>query len=219
MAKPGDYPRLLSEVKERIRSAQYEALKAVNKELVGLYWDIGRMIVERQDVEGWGKAVVEQLAADLRMEFPGVGGFSASNLWRMKAFFEAYSGLEKLAPLVREIGWSHNLAILGLPLIASEKDKVIDLTQSLNIRQNELFCLMGKEGCKNINVVFRHPRDFKSRVSSFIKHQILSLVRLQIERGYRKPVDPIPFAKAIQEKILLFTQCQHLGPPVNGYVC
>ena len=70
------------------------------------------MIVERQDVEGWGKAVVEQLATDLRAEFPGVGGFSASNLWRMKAFFEAYTGLEKLAPLVREIGWSHNLAIL-----------------------------------------------------------------------------------------------------------
>ena len=103
---------MLTEIKERIRSAQYEALKAVNKELVGLYWDIGRMIVERQDVEGWGKAVVEQLAADLRTEFPGVGGFSASNLWRMKAFFEAYTGIEKLAPLVREIGWSHNLAIL-----------------------------------------------------------------------------------------------------------
>jgi len=112
MAKPGDYPHLLSEIKERIRSAQYEALRAVNKELVGLYRDIGRMIVERQDVEGWGKAVVEQLAADLRMEFPGVGGFSSSNLWRMKAFFEAYTGLEKLAPLVREIGWSHNLVIL-----------------------------------------------------------------------------------------------------------
>jgi len=112
MAKPGDYPHLLSEIKERIRSAQYEALRAVNKELVGLYRDIGRMIVERQDVEGWGKAVVEQLAADLRMEFPGVGGFSSSNLWQMKAFFEAYTGLEKLAPLVREIGWSHNLVIL-----------------------------------------------------------------------------------------------------------
>lgn len=54
-----NYSHLLAEVKERIRSAQYEALKAVNKELVGLYWDIGRMIVERQDVEGWGKGVVE----------------------------------------------------------------------------------------------------------------------------------------------------------------
>ena len=107
-----DYPRLLSEVKERIRSAQYAALKAVNTELVGLYWDIGRMIVERQQAEGWGKAVVDQLATDIRTEFPGVSGFSASNLWRMKAFFETYTGLEKLAPLVREVGWSHNLAIL-----------------------------------------------------------------------------------------------------------
>ena len=101
LAKPGDYSRLLVEIKERIRSAQYEALKAVNKELVGLYWDIGQMIVERQANDGWGKAVVEQLAADIRTEFPGVGGFSASNLWRMKAFFETYSGLEKLALLVR----------------------------------------------------------------------------------------------------------------------
>ena len=112
LGKTRDYSGLLTQIKARIRSAQYEALKAVNKKLVGLYWDIGQIIVERQDVEGWGKSVVQQLAADLRAEFPGVGGFSASNLWRMKAFFEAYTGLEKLAPLVREIGWSHNLVIL-----------------------------------------------------------------------------------------------------------
>jgi len=129
LGKPQDYPRLLTEIKERIRSAQYEALKAVNKELVGLYWDIGRMIVERQDVEGWGKAVVEQLAADLRSEFPGVGGFSASNLWRMKAFFEAYTGLEKLAPLVREIGWSHNLAILERCKDPLEREFYIRMTR------------------------------------------------------------------------------------------
>jgi hypothetical protein len=69
-----------------IRSAQYDALKAVNKKLVILYWDIGQMIVERQEKAGWGKAVVQQLAADLRREFPSMGGFSASNLWRMKVF-------------------------------------------------------------------------------------------------------------------------------------
>ncbi|MFO7903640.1 MAG: DUF1016 N-terminal domain-containing protein [Pirellulaceae bacterium] len=68
--KQGNYPRLLTEIKERIRSAQYEALKAVNQELVGLYWDIGRMIVERQETEGWGKSVVQRLSADLRQEFP-----------------------------------------------------------------------------------------------------------------------------------------------------
>ena len=138
LGKPQDYPRLLSEIKERIRSAQYEALKAVNKELVGLYWDIGRMIVERQDVEGWGKAVVEQLAADLRTEFPGVGGFSASNLWRMKAFFEAYNGLEKLAPLVREIGWSHNLAILERCKDALEREFYLRMTRKFGWSKNVL---------------------------------------------------------------------------------
>ena len=138
LGKPQDYPRLLTEIKERIRSAQYEALKAVNKELVGLYWDIGRMIVERQDVEGWGKAVVEQLAADLRTEFPGVGGFSASNLWRMKAFFEAYNGLEKLAPLVREIGWSHNLAILERCKDPLEREFYLRMTRKFGWSKNVL---------------------------------------------------------------------------------
>ena len=138
LGKPQDYPGLLTKIKERIRSAQYEALKAVNKELVGLYWDIGRMIVERQDVEGWGKAVVEQLAADLRMEFPGVGGFSASNLWRMKAFFEAYTGLEKLAPLVREIGWSHNLAILERCKDPLEREFYLRMTSKFGWSKNVL---------------------------------------------------------------------------------
>ncbi len=106
-----DYATLLAEVKERIRAAQYEALRAVNKELIALYWDIGRMIVARQQGDTWGKSVVQKLADDLRAEFPGVGGFSASNLWRMKLFYEAYAGNEKLAPMVREIGWTHNLII------------------------------------------------------------------------------------------------------------
>lgn len=107
-----DYTALLGEVKSRIRQGQYAALRAVNHELIALYWDIGRMIVERQRDQGWGKAVVQRLAADLQAEFPGVGGYSASNLWRMKVFFESYSASEKLAPLVREIAWSHNLLIL-----------------------------------------------------------------------------------------------------------
>lgn len=135
---PADYVELLASVKERVLSAQYAALKAVNTELVGLYWDIGQMIMERQDVEGWGKAVVEQLAADLRAEFPGVGGFSASNLWRMKAFFEAYTGLEKLAPLVREIGWSHNLAILERCKDPLEREFYLRMTRKFGWSKNVL---------------------------------------------------------------------------------
>lgn len=138
LAKQDYYPCLLREIKARIRSAQYAALKTVNRELVGLYWDIGRMIVERQNVEGWGTAVVEQLAADLRTEFPGVGGFSASNIWRMRAFFEAYSGMKKLAPLVREIAWSHNLTILQRCKDTLEREFYLRMTRKFGWSKNVL---------------------------------------------------------------------------------
>ncbi|MCW5262143.1 DUF1016 domain-containing protein [Verminephrobacter eiseniae] len=133
-----DYPALLSEVKARIQSAQYAALRAVNKELVGLYWDIGRLIVERQQTEGWGKAVVAQLAADLQAAFPGTCGFSASNLWRMKSFFETYSGAGKLAPLVREIGWSHNLIILERCGDAQEREFYLRMARKFGWSKNVL---------------------------------------------------------------------------------
>lgn len=106
-----EYKTLLSDIKQRIRDAQYQALRAVNKELISLYWDIGKMIVEKQKGETWGKSVVENLAQDLRNEFTGISGFSASNLWRMKTFYETYQTNEILAPMVREIGWSHNIYV------------------------------------------------------------------------------------------------------------
>src|SRR6218665_2788151 len=87
-----DYPALLSEGKARMPSAQYAALRAVNKELVGLYWDIGRLLVERQQTEGWGKAGVAQLAADLQAAVPRPCAYSASSLWRKKSSFETYNG-------------------------------------------------------------------------------------------------------------------------------
>lgn len=110
---PVDYAQLLAEVKERVRSAQYAALKAVNTELVGLYWDLGRMIVDRQEQAGWGKSVVERLSQDLRRVFPGVAGFSVQNLWYMRQFHMEYRGDERLQPLVGEIAWAHNLVILS----------------------------------------------------------------------------------------------------------
>lgn len=132
------YGQLLAEVKERVRSAQYIALRAANRELVSLYWDIGRLIVDRQADEGWGKSVVERLAVDLRQEFPGMAGFSASNLWRMKLFFENYAPLEKLAPLVREIGWSHNIIILERCKDPLEREFYIRMTRKFGWSKNIL---------------------------------------------------------------------------------
>lgn len=133
-----DYPALLAEVKARIQSAQYAALRAVNKELVGLYWDIGRLIVERQQSEGWGKGVVEQLSTDLRVAFPGVGGFSVQNLWYMRQFYQEYSATPKLQPLVGEIGWAHNLLILSRCKDAQEREFYLRMTCKFGWSKNVL---------------------------------------------------------------------------------
>ena len=81
------YARFLAELKTRIKSARLSAARAVNRELILLYWDIGRAIVEKQETEGWGQSVVEKLAVDLRTGFPDMCGFSASSLWRMRQLF------------------------------------------------------------------------------------------------------------------------------------
>jgi predicted nuclease of restriction endonuclease-like (RecB) superfamily len=135
---PVDYTVLLAEVKERIQSAQYEALKVVNKELVALYWDIGKLIVGRQKREGWGKSVVERLANDLQNEFLGIGGFSTSNLWRMKGFCDAYADYPKLAPRVREIGWSHNIVIMERCHDSLEREFYIRMTRKFGWSKNIL---------------------------------------------------------------------------------
>lgn len=109
---PNGYGPLLGEIKERIRSAQYAALRAVNKEMISLYWDIGRLIVEKQEQERWGRSAVERLATDLQKEFPGIKGFSPRNIWRMRDFYLVYREKEFLPPMVAEIGWSHNYVIL-----------------------------------------------------------------------------------------------------------
>ncbi len=90
------YGQWLAELKQRINGAQYAALRAVNKELIVLYWDIGKTIHERQETEGWGKSVVERLAADLKSEFGEKSGFSAQNLWYMRQFYGEYKDLPNL---------------------------------------------------------------------------------------------------------------------------
>jgi predicted nuclease of restriction endonuclease-like (RecB) superfamily len=85
------YSSFLQDLKERIRHAQVKAALSVNRELVLLYWQIGREILSRQASEGWGTKVIEQLAQDLRGEFPQLSGLSSRNLKYMRAFAEAYS--------------------------------------------------------------------------------------------------------------------------------
>lgn len=97
-----DYARFVESLKRRIDGARLSAARAVNRELVALYWDIGQAIREQQTSRGWGDAVVDRLARDLKASFPGTGGFSAASLWRMRQFHEHYAAPEFLAQVVRE---------------------------------------------------------------------------------------------------------------------
>jgi len=131
-----DYVEFVTELKRRIVSARLHAARAVNRDLILLYWDIGRGILERQKSLGWGKNIVEDLARDLRAEFPDNQGFSSRNLWYMRCFYAEYSAPEilqqlaaefdkmersptrkgaqpdKLQQLVAEVPWGHHMLLL-----------------------------------------------------------------------------------------------------------
>lgn len=107
-----EYLNFKDEITARIRSAQYEALKAVNREMIALYWEIGKRITEQQTASGWGKSVVENLSRDIQKEFPGIQGFGVRNMWDMARFYAEYQSNEILQPLVAEISWSKHIVIL-----------------------------------------------------------------------------------------------------------
>ena len=137
-ALPAGYTTLLADLKARVRAAQLRAAVSVNRELILLYWDIGKIIVEAQKTKGYGKQVVERLAEDLQKEFPGTAGFSPQNVWYMRSFYLAWTkepqklqqpvgeSTSKFLPQlvgelagsnlpqpVAEIPWGHNLVLLA----------------------------------------------------------------------------------------------------------
>ncbi|MBR5427260.1 MAG: DUF1016 family protein [Clostridia bacterium] len=96
-----------------IEKSKMRAIRAVNKEMIEMYWQIGKYLSEKSENDGWGKNTVQDFADYLKRMYPAASGFSAQNLWRMKQFYETYRGNEKLSPLVREISWSNNLLIMS----------------------------------------------------------------------------------------------------------
>jgi predicted nuclease of restriction endonuclease-like (RecB) superfamily len=107
------YGELLEELKARIRSARVRASLALNRELVHLYWHIGREILSRQEAERWGAKVVDRLATDLRREFPDMTGLSRTNLLYMRAFAEAYPDESIVQQAVGRIPWGHIITLLS----------------------------------------------------------------------------------------------------------
>ncbi len=115
-------------VTKMIQETHQEVLHVANKAMVDLYWRIGQFISTRVAKSAWGKGVVEELAQHISQSIPNVNGFSASNLWRMKQFYETYAEDEKLAPLVRELSWSNNLVILSRAKSEEEREFYLRLS-------------------------------------------------------------------------------------------
>lgn len=109
---PEGYTDWLAELKNRIHNAQQRATLAVNRELVLLYWQIGRDILARQAEQGWGAKVIDRLAHDLRSAFPDMKGFSRANLMYMRAFTEAWPEEHIVQQAVGQLPWGHNLVLL-----------------------------------------------------------------------------------------------------------
>jgi predicted nuclease of restriction endonuclease-like (RecB) superfamily len=137
-----DYDQFLQSLKERIRSAQVKAALAVNHELILLYWQIGRDILERQQIQGWGAKVIDLLAQDLKRDFPDMQGFSPRNLKYMRAFAEAYPEEALVQQVVAQIPWGHNVRLLDAVKDLNERlwyiEKTIENGWSRNVMQSQI---------------------------------------------------------------------------------
>jgi predicted nuclease of restriction endonuclease-like (RecB) superfamily len=132
------YQEFLREVKAQVVQSRILAARAVNRSLIDLYWSLGKLIVERQEILGWGNAVVERLSADLKAEFPDIKGFSPQNLWLIRQFYTEYHQTPNLQQLVGEIPWSHNILIMQRVKDMSARQYYLEATAHLGWTRNVL---------------------------------------------------------------------------------
>jgi Uncharacterized conserved protein len=134
-----DYFKTIHKIKEQIHSSQYNAIKAVNKELILLYWNIGDVILNNSE---WGNKFVDTLAKDIKIEFPELKGFSVRNLKYMRKFAELYTDFQFVQTVSAQISWSHNIEIMDKAKSYVERkwyiEKTIENGWSLNVLANQI---------------------------------------------------------------------------------
>lgn len=113
-----------------IEQARQKAFRAVNRELIEMYWQVGKFVSEKVKSNAWGKSIVQEFANYVQSKHVGIKGFSAQNIWRMKQFYETYAGNEKLSPLVRELPWTNNILIM----VSAKTDEAREFYINLSIK-------------------------------------------------------------------------------------
>ncbi len=127
-----------TEIIQLIKQSRTNAIKAVNAELINLYWNIGAYISKKIEQSEWGDSVVTELAKFIQTYEPQLKGFSDKNIWRMKQFYETYKDFPKLSTMLREISWSHNLAIFSRCKTAEEREFYLKLAKQESYSFREL---------------------------------------------------------------------------------
>lgn len=127
-----------NEIVAIIEQARQRAFRAVNRELIEMYWQIGQYISEKVKSNAWGKSIVTEFASFVQSKYVGIKGFSAQNIWRMKQFYETYAGNEKLSTLSRELTWSNNVLIMVSAKTAEAQEFYMNLSIKNNYSAREL---------------------------------------------------------------------------------
>lgn len=176
-----NYAVFLQGLKERIQQAQVKAALAVNKELVLLYWQIGREILARQRQEGWGSKVIERLAKDLKLEFPKMQGCSRTNLMYVRAFADAYPDEQFIHQLGGQIPWKHNCVILDKVKVHEERVWYIQQTIANGWSRNVLSIqietgLYGRQGTAITNFEQVLPSPQSDLARQLLKSPVVRLI-------------------------------------------
>jgi predicted nuclease of restriction endonuclease-like (RecB) superfamily len=132
------YSDFVTLIKQKIKHAKNKVIVSVNRELIELYFEIGKSIIEKQETLGWGRSVVEQMAKDLQAEFGKRSGFSSQNLWYMRQFYDTYKSNANLQQLVGEIPWGHNILIFSKCKNEKEREYYVENTIAFGWSRNVL---------------------------------------------------------------------------------
>jgi 2'-5' RNA ligase len=192
---PDGYVALLSDLKRRIRAARLQAALAVNQELILLYWDIGRDVLARQEMEGWGTRIIDRLAADLRRDFPEMTGLSSRNIKYMRAFAAAYTEREFVQQVVAQLPWGHNIRLVESVKDADQRlwyaQQAIEHGWSRNVLAHQIDSgLFRRQGKAMTNFVRTLPRRQSELAQQLIKDpynfDFLSLGADMLERDLER---------------------------------
>src|SRR3989338_456080 len=201
----GSYISFLNDIKQKVATARIKAGRAINQELISLYWDIGKAITEKQEKHSWGDGIVEQLASDLKKEYGMVFGFSVQNLWYMRRFYLEYRDSSILQRLVGELTWGHNILIFSKARNKKEREYYLKSTIKMGWSRNVLLNQM-KASAYQLSLKQKHhnfDRALPVHLTEQAEESLKSVYNLDF-LDITKPVLERELEKRLVEKIKHF---------------